>query len=294
MVSDERFSKFEAIIALAASTGPEFTWSWNRRGPINLDAARLLPMADNGQLLLDSSYGLHLPPLIGNQLRRLPSILVRIFLWGDLKGGERDIRELLEVNPEGSLYTLHAGLLLGLSRFEEAAEAYELARQTPALFPKMRDEAAVGLAMSRGYLALIEHKDDEDYMRETVPFIRDAARLPTQFPLQSMILATTAQVAGEWDLAGPLIDRWEQENPSDRFNINYRRAEVEFGSGRYTRAIEAANVVLGAEIPDKALTEKRHQRVHEIIRLSRIELQKALRNTANADEGSPSNASSDR
>jgi hypothetical protein len=164
---------------------------------------------------------------ISKRLIRLPPAIARDLAQGVTIGlrfattktpADRDftqVGELLKTHPEGTLYYLQATMLMLRGRNREAAEAYRLTAETPALLP-FRRPALDGAIMMEGFEGSpLRNKPNLEMRRRAAEHLRERLLLGAVAPNFLEPFCKVALYAGELELGRRVLSQWEKQAPND-------------------------------------------------------------------------------
>ena len=230
---------------LPEQSGPDFT----RQVP------RVIALLRQWQPLMGvQESGLHLPPKVAKRfdglLFALGALVIKQY-WI----AEPRIREILEVNPEGTLYLLHGSILGAQDKLSEAEQSFERAANTPSLMPRGNRDARVSYAVLLAYRAAIREPHDAQAVAPAIGLIADLLD-DEPLPADCYLPFALAAIEGrDVVLARRLVERWQKVVKADDVHLLRRQRDIEWLDGNYLKAYEVAERLLAIE-PDNAETKR--------------------------------------
>jgi len=238
--------QFRDLIDVACSLSESFTFLPDQPRPdISAQSRNILQLLLKGsQAFPEQGFGIHLPPRIAQRFRGLSLWLLQGIYLAQFQSLAEKLETILEVNPEGTLQLLHGHLLFAQQRFQDAAESYEKAVQTPALFRNVERESKIMLAFCKAYHAVIIDKEDQESLDDAIALIKEVIN---GGPLPSdayQVYAVAAIRAKDYPLARRVLLEWEQAVDDEPEPLLRRWMQVEFEDQAYSKAMYYADKLL--------------------------------------------------
>jgi tetratricopeptide (TPR) repeat protein len=191
-----------------------------------------------------------LPPTVARGLWEAGQLAIQFGLTENAEDRTiNEVKRVVQIHREGTLYYIYASMLLIRGRFEEAVEPYRLAVETPSLLPIQR-LALDGAIMMEGWVGSpIREKPNLDMRRRAADHLRQRIESGPIRANYFMPFCKVAVYADDVELARRVLGQWQKQTPSDVEYLKFR-ATVELKAGAYGQAITAANRVLDAQPKD--------------------------------------------
>jgi tetratricopeptide (TPR) repeat protein len=237
-----------------------------------------------------------LPPLVRKTSERFLNAMRDA--GGDLISTETidEFAAVARTHPEGTVLYMHALVLFGSLRFEDAEKAALEAADAPALLPVRRPaylvasssegmqyaalRSAITYARSLGLLAAphghgpllaafslapgTTADPDPALGRRAVANLRRVLALgPVRAPFQLVIAVHLANSTREYNLARQLLDEWQRAAPDDLAALSMR-VGTEMQAEAFGPAVQAADEYLRHKPDDEAMQRKRQEAVEKL------------------------------
>jgi tetratricopeptide (TPR) repeat protein len=173
------------------------------------------------------------------------------------------LEKAVQINPEGTIQFLLAGLLLDEDKLEEAEKAFRNAATTPALIPSVNRRGYYGASVAAISLFRSHGRNLEDGKR-TAGYIRKYFQAGMIAPSKdAQGLFPMAALTGEWDLAGQLVGEGLREKP-DNLELVRWRARIDSKNGDYFSAIKATDELLRLKPGDAEMQSLRKETLQKL------------------------------